>query len=97
MMCAEHELNTEDSENQGLNGWFHCTVAPWMAGCKDHEGPLMENERIGFAPGRFRKGEGKCYYTSSGKEYELDMGGCCPIDTREDAYVSLESLGIEIE
>jgi len=95
MHCGEHELNSEDSENQGLNGWFHCTVSPWME--QDHEGPLMENIRIGFTPGRFRKGEGTCYYTSSGKEYELDMCGCCPIDSPEDAYVSLESLGIEIE
>ena len=37
------------------------------------------------------------YYTILGKEYELEMDGCSPIATPEEAYVSLESLGIEIE
>merc|ERR1712159_954766 len=92
VFLLKSEFVTKESEDQCENavgeGWFHCYAVP--------NGDEESKPKVtGPNPGKFRKGEGKCYYTAHGKEYETEF--YAPIEVSEEGLVSLEELGIQLE
>ena len=78
---VEYSMDEEDKCEHpvGKDGWFHCVVNPGGGAVTDF--------------GKFKKGEGKCYYTSNGEE--LESTNFTPIDVY--FHPELHHYGIKLE